>query len=641
MAAGQLVPHQLPDGRTVMVPDYLLPMQPGLAMPAAPAPAAGPDLRIADNRPAPKSPPMQAWDWVNKKLAPKPGQPAQARDFVSPSLAQAAGGSYAHPGTKDEPDFVAAPAKPPEPKKHDTADQSELAKGRKKPEQAQGNGSDPNGGMDPLVRQVFNEGQRGGGGPRRPGALEVGTVKVERTPGRDLLPEQRWALGVEERPGFGDELDPDAEQPTWGNADPVTRKRQTPIERGTEQQGTFARQEFERQEQYRQEFSLAQKAALLEQSNQLDEQLAGVAERRKRVAALQETAEQRMSEAESMEPRTRGQIWEDKGNLARGMAMLAAVLSGAAAGLQGKTGSPAWDSIEKGIDEDVQADRYKAERRMKMGLEAKNDFERAVTLYGDLDVATLEVKQRKTANMMATLQQQLSDRSLDESAKMRGVQVYEAAKAGYMERQQQLYEMMTGVATKEEVNYKQGAPTGGGGGLDTLARIERAARAKKGLDVISGEADKPKGNPTEEAALRTEESNLVTLKSMLARYKGVDTIPGVQPRGAPKRAFRAGIDFFGGEGSAEAALDSDEERANRMIVERAALAYRNKVTGAGGSNREMEIIDKAFAGARTKADLENAVRIGEQTIAEVRRLSGGGASNAKAPSPGAASFRPE
>ncbi len=652
MAGGQavqpkLVPHQLPSGQWVNVPDYLLPAQQAGAAPIPPmAPMPGSPNRLATGPSSAQANPTatDATKWGPADEPPDMSSfqtPAAIRSALMPQQSKApaptANEHKRQPGKFEQLDSLGkAPAGA------DKADPSELARGRKKPEQAQGvGGSDPNGGMDPLVRAVFNEGPRGGGGPRRSGGMEVGTIKTERTPGREFLPEQLWNMGLAERPDLGEELDPDAEQPTWGNADPVMRKRQTAIERGSEQEGSFARQQFDLQERDRQEFGIAQKAALLEQSEALDSQLSAVAERRKRVAQLQETAERRMQEAESMEPRTRGEIWESRGNLARGTAMLAAVLSGAAAGLQGRTGSPAWDVIEKSIDEDVQADRYKAERRTKLGLEAKNDYERAVGLYGDLDVAALEVKQRKTANMLATLQHQLADRSLDESAKMRGIQVYEAGKAKYLERAQLMNEMLTGVDTKQEINYKQAPATGGGAGLDTLARLERAARAKKALNTVTGEDEKPKVNPTEAADLNAQEAGLAPLKSLLQRYKGADQIPGIAGKNVVSRGARGVLDFVGGEGSGSGALDSDEERANAMVVDRARLAYKNAVTGAGGSDTEAAVIDKAFAGARTKADLDNAVRISEQTIAERRRLSGGGASNAKAPTQAAESFRTE
>jgi hypothetical protein len=78
-----------------------------------------------------------------------------------------------------------------------------------------------------------------------------------------------------------------------------------------------------------------------------------------------------------------------------------------------------------------------------------------------------------------------------------------------------------------------------------------------------------------------------------------------------------------------------------MVVAKAALQYRNDVTGAGGSAKELADIDQAFAGARTRADLQAAVNNAEQVIAERRRLSGGGASTAKAPVATPSTFRPE
>jgi hypothetical protein len=51
-------------------------------------------------------------------------------------------------------------------------------------------------------------------------------------------------------------------------------------------------------------------------------------------------------------------------------------------------------------------------------------------------------------------------------------------------------DMLTGHAVKEEISYKQGAPTGGGGAPpSTLKALEEAARAKTAIGKISGEPD--------------------------------------------------------------------------------------------------------------------------------------------------------
>lgn len=641
MAGGQLVPHTLPDGRTIMVPGYLAPQ--ALALPNV-APPQAPDQRLAFNG---QGGPMAQWGNDIPTLpepTPEEAQAKQAAELRSKLMAGQPQPPASNEHTKKQPtraDEIASIGSKRTPA--GGVDPSTLATPRPKP--SQGGGADSNGGMDPLVRQVFNEGPRGGGGPRRPGQMEVGTIKEEREPGKELLPEQLWAAGLVERPRELYEIDPDAQQSTWGTEDtgPLKlRPKLTPIEQGARAYAQSGVREYEREQQLAHEQNVAAKEALVQQSNLMDQQLGTIADRRNRIAKLQEVADKRNQEAESIEPRTREQIWEDKGAFAQIMGALSIALGGYTQGL-GRNGghNPGLEMINKFLDSAVEDERFKHERRQKIGINAKSDLDKAMATYGDLDLATIDTKNRKVANVMALTQNMLADRGLDLGAKERGQQLLGQLQAQYLEGIRQQQDMLTGHVIKQEVNYKQGAPTGGGGGLDTLARLERAARAKKAEDVITGAADRPKPNPTEQAELNAEEADMAPLKDMLARYKGVDTIPGVQPKGAPKRALRGAIDWLAGDGAAAGALDSEEERANRMTVERAALAYRHKMTGAGGNIKELAGIDEAFAGARTRADLERAMRIADQAIAERRRLSAGGASNATAPAGTPSTFRPE
>jgi hypothetical protein len=633
---GQLVPHKLPNGSTVMVPDYLLAQQQGAAYgssvpeaPAAPAPAPaaskGTILGVnLDNPFGWNSPPTML------------GKPAAGPSV--PRLGDYAGGAYRGAGAK-EPEKKEEPKKPEAPGKVDPS--SVVIKQPGSPQQQQASGDE----MDPLVRRVYNESLRrgGGGGPRRDPGLVTSSVKTERQPGKEFLPEILQRAGLADEEDLGYEVDPNAAQSTIGTDDPVMRKRRSALNQATDMVGGSALQQFDQQEKYRLEQSAAQRQALLDQSTAIDEQLQGVAERRQKVADLQAIADKRMQEAEAFTPRSKSDVWEEKGPLAQVMSAISIAIGGYTAGLGRNGGKNAgWEMVNKILDDEVEADRYKSESRKKVGLNARSDLERAQTLYGDLDTALLETKGRKIASVIAMTNAMLNDRSLDESAKQRALQFKAQAEDAFLAQKQQIYDAVQGTALKQEVTQTPGKVTGGGGGgATTLKALEDAARAKKAQDTITGADGKPKANPTEQAELNAEEADMAPLKGLLTRYKGADTIPGVQPKGAPKRALRGVVDWVGGEGTAASSLDSDEERANKMIVERAALAYRHKMTGAGGNIKELAGIDEAFAGARTRADLERAVRVAEQSIAERRRLSGGGASTAQAPAATPSSFRPE
>lgn len=626
MAAGQLVPHVLPNGQTIMVPGYLAP-QPALAMPNVQPPSAGPDRRVAGGV-------MQGWGDEIPTL-PEPTEQEKAASLRAKLMPQqpAAPSSNEHtttaPKNREEELARIGSGKRSQPA---GVDPSSVVIGQPKSQQAE---QSEGGGLNPLVQAAMIY-SPGGGGPRRSGGLEVGSVKEERQPGVDLLPEQKWRMGLEARPQELYEVDPTVPQSTIGTADPVMREKQTGIEKGAAAAAETERKAYELQVDQAHKQSVAEREQLAAQSNLVDEQLGIIAERRTKIAKLQEMAEQRAQEAQSMQPRTREQVWGSKGNVARGLAILSAVLGGLVGNNNG------WNMIDKSINEAVDDDRYEAERRAKLGLAAKNDYEHALTLYGDPQMAALDAKNRKLANMAAMAKSQAADPGLDPMAKERAVSVYNTAYNNYLEGVRKLAEGIEGKVLTQEVNYKQAPATGGGGGSnDPLARLKRGADATKYLQTITGEENKPKPNPTEQAELNKQEAGLAPLKSLLDRYKGSDEIPGIQAKGAPKRALRGAIDWVAGEGAASASLDTDEERANRMIVARAALQYRNDVTGAGGSARELADIDQAFAGARTRADLANAVRTAEQIIARRRELSSGAPSTAKAPAPTPSTFRPE
>lgn len=486
MAAGALVPHTLPDGRTIMVPEHLAPKGPALALPSVPAPSAGPDMRVAG--PGGGLASVDTGGDIDPGVMEDMRQQAQVkalRDQLAPKTAPPTN-EHPRPASKlDELAKLGAKGG------GDAVDPSTLAI-RQPPQQApQG---EAEGEYDPMVRKVFNEAlsRGGGGGPRRQVGTEVGSIRIEREPGKELLPEYKWMHGLEARPDLGEEVDPDAVQPTWGGADPVMRPRKTALERGAEASGEAARSEFQRQVTEQQQLGLAQREQLAAQSQLIDEQLNTIAQRRERIAKLQEAADKRMQEAESFEPRSREQVWEQKGGIAQVMGVLAMAIGGYTQGL-GRNGgrNPGMDIINKVIDSAVEDDRAKYERRRKVGLEARGDFERALSLYGDLDMATLDARNRKLASAMAMTKQMLADRSLDATAKARGEQVYAMAQEQYLANKQQLFDQIVGKVTKEETNLKPTFAGGGGGGATTLKALEDAARAKKAISTISGGEQSP------------------------------------------------------------------------------------------------------------------------------------------------------
>jgi hypothetical protein len=487
MAGGQLVPHTLPNGQTIMVPGYLAP-QPALAMPNVQVPQA-PDMRVAGPGGGPQA------QWGNEiPVLPEPTPAEKAAQFREKLLAQQGGASApAAPSTNEharkpqgrEAELASMGGKKPA---GGGVDPSTLVR---PPARAEQSNDENDGEVSPLVRAAMRY-SPGGGGSRRSGGMEVGTIREEQAPGKQLLPEQRWAMGLEARPAELYERDPDVPVSTIGTEEPAMREKLTPIEQGAKSFADRGVRQFEQEEAARHEEALARKQALVDQSELMDQQLGVIADRRTKIAKLQEISDQRAREADSIEPRTRAEIWEDKGSFAQVMGLVATVLGGLNQGRNGGP-NPGLDMIDRFLDNAVNDERYKAERRGKMGLAAKNDYERALALYGDPEMAVLDTRNRKIANSLALTQNMIADRGLDATAKDRGLQLFSQLKAQLMEGVRQQQEMATGYVLSREVNYKQAPATGGGGGgNDPLKMLQRGAQATDYVNKIEG---KGQGGP--------------------------------------------------------------------------------------------------------------------------------------------------
>ncbi len=297
MPIGALVPYKLDDGRVVQMPDYLVPPEKRLKLPDVAAPPAGPDERLASNDNdflAQVSPDFKKVQ--DAAQAPIPGamllreQPIPEKE-EDPSkrlrqqdhekaigLAKAALGQ-AGPALK--------PVAAPDPRKQSETTEStaERLYGKK-----------PTGKADPNALNLIPSEQ-----------------KIERSGGRDLLPEYKWKFGLEERPDLGRELDPKADQPTWGNEDPRHSCPHDWRREGMAAAKATALKLGQQQVEAEHAQHVANMSLLTQQSEMYDQQQAAIADRRAKIADLQWTAEQRANDAKSIEPRTKSEVWSSKG----------------------------------------------------------------------------------------------------------------------------------------------------------------------------------------------------------------------------------------------------------------------------------------------------------------------------------------
>lgn len=601
MAGAQLVPHKLPNGQTVMVPDYLLPkQQPALALPNVPAPPKGPDLRTADagNSFLRQASPDYAKAMDAASTAPPPGPLAMT---VAPPVEDAEARAKRQDAEKANAAAREHFGKP-------------AAKNLKPVPKA-----DPRRESSVIAQTASDLYGKKPGGPAAPPKADpqnlqpvVSKIQQERIPGQRLLREQEWRLGISERPDFPDEIDPDAQQPTIGTEEPIRRKYLTPLERGANQAGDAAVNEFKRQVEEQKLLGVAQQSALVQQSELLDSQLTTIADRRNRIAQLQETADRRMQEAESAEPRTRGEVWESKGALGQVIAMFGVALSAYGASLNRTGKNQSWEMINQVLNDEVEGERDRAERRFRVGRAAKNDVERAHALYGDLDAAMLESKNRKIANVMAVMQQQMANKALDETARVQGAAVYALAQEQYLANKQQLFDMITGKVTSEKVELEpygkvvQSAtpkPVGGGGGAAPGVSGDKL----KGLSAeIRGLAVKmPDGtfkfvrNPVVRG---DTQERLNSAKDMIHTIAQIQTLRADRSNAIPWSKKRGQMQALGSQ-----LLLLDKSKNKMGTLDNGLLEFANK---RFGSPEEFNVVDETLDGkmAENKAMLEDEVR---------------------------------
>lgn len=614
-----LVSVEVSPGVVVQMPDYLVPPERRLQLPDVPRPGL-PDRRVAG--------PGAGWDQLGGYDDPAP---AVAPPMIGPPPAPA----HAAPrGPMAVPSGLGGPPRPapghatmapasayatPDPPRA-KSDDKKSEKGDVDPgtlaRPSAGGKTSQDDGMDPLVRQVLQESMRGGGG-RRSGGLAPSSMKEERTPGREFTPELLWRMGLGPRPDVGDELDPSADQPTWGDADPVTRKKKLGSEVIEERARSLGQKELASERSA----YVDQLSTLNQEAEALDAQAQAISDRRTRIANLQKVADERATEAQGLEPRTKSEIWESKGAIAHVGAIIAMAFGGYMQGL-GRSGgrNPAWDMINQSLDDEVKGEVDRYERGQLRRSKAETALNTAMTLYGDLDAAALDSRLRKISNVRSMLEGQRKVKGLDASAQERIDQLASAAAMAYAETQQKLYDQLAGSVIKQEVSYTP-APAGGGG--STLSALEKAARAKKALTTIEGADARPELKAADLKEVNQSDAAVASVDEMIKRY-GDEEIPGLKDPNIFSKGARAVTDWVAGAGTAGRTFDSSEERKNKQNTENLVAGVIQSISGAGVSNEERERLTNMVKGARTKGDLVNIINIVRTKNAEFRRLASGG-----------------
>lgn len=595
-----LVPYEYAPGKFVSVPDDT----PGLRLPDVPRPSM-PDARVAaigDSAWGAGAPP----DPSTFAETPQDRTVRETREALAPK------GDNAHAPQPTRTDDLAKLGG-----KEDKGgvDPSTLAK----PAEA-GAPSAEKPGDDDLVHQYIQQQLKGGSGGGRRGPLTPSSMKEERTPGRELLPEYRWRLGLEGRPDLGTEDDPeDARLATWGG--PRQRPVTTPLEKSMAASRASAERIGRQQIEAERAAHNDRLAQLDEETHLIDEELAIKAERRQRIADLQKAADERADEAASVKPRTHEQVWRGKSTVARIGAVISMALGGYLQGSGRTRSNPGWDMISKMIDDDVQDDVAAYERAETRATKAQGAYDRALSVYGDPELAMLDVRRRKLANAHAMIQAQSQIKGLDASTQDRLAQLGAAAEQATLDATQAMYDTIADKVTKQEIAYTS-APAGGGGGRDVASVYAKAAQLKKNKAIVDG-TEAPDVKPSDLKDVNQSDASLAAVDKMLKQYGEAD-IPGLGEPNVVSRGVRSVADWAAGSGSGSKLLDSPEERRNKQATANLVAGVIQSISGAGVSNEERANLNEMIRGARTKADLVNIVNVIRTKNAEFRRLAAGG-----------------
>lgn len=150
----------------------------------------------------------------------------------------------------------------------------------------------------------------------------------------------------------------------------------------------------------REELRQKREVQLLEQQKMIDQQAVRRQQVDQRIAAKSNVIDQRDREIEKMRPQSASEVWEEKGTVARVLASLTAGLvgglNGYAAGLQGRAAGPnqVLVSINEAVMDEVAHQRANYEAALARGDVARNDYARAIAIYGTPEAAALDIEMR-------------------------------------------------------------------------------------------------------------------------------------------------------------------------------------------------------------------------------------------------------
>lgn len=425
----------------------------GLAPGAPPRPDVGPDLRLADNSGATN---LGSPDPAMAQFIADQNRQDSVAD-VRAQLAPAAQQPQAHPSQADrfsQLDQVGQgqPASAP---RGPAVDPSTLA--RPGSGGAPQQGAPTQGGqMDPLVQQVFEESLRGGGGGGGPRKLGVTSETHKYTQSGPVDPATLAAISD-------------------------TRNAREGYDLAAAQMADERRARVYQAEQAEAETRALEVQARYERFQAQQRELAAFQTKRDAVAA--EAAQMKVPEA--------ADYWQSAGTVAKLTAGLSMVFGGALAGLQGGP-NRGMEAVNQQVNSWIGEQRERYERKGAQIRDMDTQFGRLVQQFGSENVAEQVMREQAYA---------VRDNMLMSYAKQMGTpQALEVATQAQLVGEEQRAQAAAAAqaAASVEIEQKLAMQGGGGGGAPTLlSALEKAARAKKASETITGGDKEPERAITE------------------------------------------------------------------------------------------------------------------------------------------------
>jgi hypothetical protein len=299
---------------------------------------------------------------------------------------------------------------------------------------------------------------------------------------------------------------------------------------------------------------------------------------------------------------------------------------------------PMMKMLDLNVEQDIESQKMDYERQAK-GIQGRESiYGHMVKAHGDSQLAMMQARAGLMDAAKTQIQAQLAGAAAPETA-AKGQLAIDA-----IDQQQALLRKQIAEQALHIAQQQQAARASAQAHAEQLAwarskDIAELRLKEQELGVKRLEAEGKAGKQRQEidkdytdrilrGKVPEQEGAIASLRGQLVDEKGVvnthKRIPGLSPfddfkdKMLPTPGSAADTLLgFGGALNKVAGLTSDE-RVNRNNWDRAKLSYQVDVTGSGGSDAQMAIIDKAFAGARTPEEQANAIMVKDQVIRDLK-----------------------